>query len=165
MLEQYVAHMKKELRRQLEQDIYQSDEQIYELIDALILKEHAIPIPLAEKNRLRKELFYSVRKLDILQILLEDSSITEIMVNGPNHIFVERYGKIEKCGTPRCDIFFNDKAKEQIKRKILNQYNIDKEKKIILYAPTFRKNNEKENTINFEQLNEIIKNNLKIYLR
>lgn len=106
MLEQYVAHMKKELRRQLEQDIYQSDEQIYELIDALILKEHAIPIPLAEKNRLRKELFYSVRKLDILQILLEDSSITEIMVNGPKHIFVERYGKIEKC-----DLRFSSREK------------------------------------------------------
>lgn len=96
MLDTYLESMKKELRLSLEQQIYQEDEQIYELIDSLILKQREVPIPLSEKNRLRKELFYAVRKLDILQELLEDPAVTEIMVNGPKHIFVERDGKIEK---------------------------------------------------------------------
>lgn len=96
MLEKQIEPMKLELRRLLEKEVCQTDEQIYERIDALILKQRKIPIPLAEKNRLRKELFYSVRKLDILQDFLEDSSVTEIMVNGPEHIFLERNGKIEK---------------------------------------------------------------------
>lgn len=96
MLESYLDCLKKELRVQLEQQIYQKDEQIYELIDSLILKQREVPIPLSEKNRLRKELFYTVRKLDILQELLEDEDVTEIMVNGPNHIFVERKGLMEE---------------------------------------------------------------------
>lgn len=96
MLENYLHALKKELRLQLETEIYQDDEQIYEMIDALILGQREYPIPLAEKNRLRKELFYAVRKLDVLQELLEDDTVTEIMVNGPNHIFVERNGKIEE---------------------------------------------------------------------
>lgn len=96
MLESYLDCLKKELRVQLEQQIYQEDEQIYELIDSLILKQREVPIPLSEKNRLRKELFYTVRKLDILQELLEDEDVTEIMVNGPNHIFVERKGLMEE---------------------------------------------------------------------
>lgn len=93
----YLDELKKELRHLLEEKIYREDEEIYELIDSLILKQRSVPIPLSEKNRLRKELFYSVRKLDILQELLEDPEITEIMVNGPEHIFVERNGRIEEC--------------------------------------------------------------------
>ena len=42
--------------------------------------------------------FYSVRRLDVLQELLEDAGITEIMVNGYQHIFVERNGRIERYG-------------------------------------------------------------------
>lgn len=47
-----------------------------------------------EWGEMRKRIFYSLRKLDVLQELVEDDSITEIMVNGPDHIFMERDGKI-----------------------------------------------------------------------
>lgn len=96
MLDKQLESMKQQLRCMLEKEVCQTDEQIYELIDTLILKQRKIPLPLAEKNRLRKELFYSVRKMDVLQELLEDSVVTEIMVNGPNAIFVEKNGRIEK---------------------------------------------------------------------
>ena len=96
MIEKYLDKLMIELRHELENQIYVEDEQIYEMIDSLILKQRECPIPLAEKNRLRKELFYSVRKLDVLQELLEDPEITEIMVNGPDHIFVEKNGRIEE---------------------------------------------------------------------
>ncbi len=46
--------------------------------------------------QLRQELFYSVRKLDVLQELIEDETVTEIMVNGPDSIFVERKGKLTR---------------------------------------------------------------------
>ena len=49
-----------------------------------------------EKVQLRQELFHSVRKLDVLQELIEDETVTEIMVNGPDAIFVERAGKLTK---------------------------------------------------------------------
>ena len=37
-----------------------------------------------------------MRKLDVLQELIEDESVTEIMVNGPDNIFVERAGKLTR---------------------------------------------------------------------
>lgn len=43
-----------------------------------------------EKIELSRELFHAFRKLDILQELLEDPKITEIMVNGTDHIFMKR---------------------------------------------------------------------------
>lgn len=74
-----------------------SDQEILEEIDDLLLngmRESAIS--LKEKVQLRQELFYSVRKLDVLQELIDDNSVTEIMVNGPDNIFVERAGKLKK---------------------------------------------------------------------
>lgn len=47
--------------------------------------------------RIGERIFYAIRKdLDILAPLVEDPLITEIMVNGKDHIFVERKGKLEK---------------------------------------------------------------------
>ena len=74
-----------------------TDREILKEIDGLILgRLRESCIPLKEKAELRQELFYSVRKLDVLQELIEDESVTEIMVNGPEAIFIERNGKLEK---------------------------------------------------------------------
>lgn len=74
-----------------------ADDEIRKLIDAQIIrcsKEQYIPIE--ERYRLSRELFFDIRKLGILQELVEDDSITEIMVNGVEHIFIERNGQIEQ---------------------------------------------------------------------
>lgn len=74
-----------------------SDEEILEEIDDLILgRMREYCLSLKEKVQLRQELFHSVRKLDVLQELIEDETVTEIMVNGPDTIFVERAGKLTK---------------------------------------------------------------------
>ena len=74
-----------------------SDTEILDTIDELILNEmRESCISLKEKVRLRQELFYSVRKLDVLQELIDDNTVTEIMVNGPDCIFVERAGKLTR---------------------------------------------------------------------
>ena len=74
-----------------------SDEEILEEIDDLILgRMREYCLSLKEKVQLRQELFHSVRKLDVLQQLIEDETVTEIMVNGPDAIFVERAGKLTK---------------------------------------------------------------------
>ena len=49
---------------------------------------------LAEQEELRQYLFHSLRKLDVLQELLDDPEITEIMVNGADHIFYEKKGRL-----------------------------------------------------------------------
>lgn len=74
-----------------------TDGEILEAIDDLILNRRGeLCCSLREKVDLRQELFYSVRKLDVLQELIEDEEVTEIMVNGPEHIFVERAGRLSR---------------------------------------------------------------------
>ncbi len=53
---------------------------------------------LEEKKSIRHEIFNSLRRMDVLQDILEDEDVTEIMVNGPDHIFVERSGRITETG-------------------------------------------------------------------
>ncbi|WP_099467366.1 CpaF family protein [Konateibacter massiliensis] len=72
-----------------------SDTEIYEMIDRFIIelsKEEYIG--LESKNILRMEVFNSLRKLDILQELVDDNTVTEIMVNGTDNIFIERTGHL-----------------------------------------------------------------------
>ena len=74
-----------------------TDEEILEEIDTLILERMRDScLSLKEKVQLHQELFHSVRKLDVLQELIEDETVTEIMVNGPDAIFVERAGKLSR---------------------------------------------------------------------
>lgn len=50
----------------------------------------------SEKEELIVGIYNSMRRLGILQPLLEDESVSEIMINGPDCIFVERQGLMEK---------------------------------------------------------------------
>ena len=87
--------LKEKLMEQLDTLWESSDEEVLDLIDELLLTEgRNYGLSLNQKMQLQKELFRSVRKLDVLQELLEDTDITEIMVNGWNHIFIERNGRI-----------------------------------------------------------------------
>lgn len=89
--------IRKRLLERLDLSIELTDEEILEAIDGLILNEmRDMSCGLKEKVQLRQELFYSVRKLDVLQELIEDESVTEIMVNGPDAVFVEREGRLSR---------------------------------------------------------------------
>ncbi len=71
-----------------------SDEDVLEMIDGAIVKvAQGQAIPIARMKLLRQDIFHSIRKLDVLQDLVDDPTITEIMINGPDHIFIERAGK------------------------------------------------------------------------
>lgn len=70
-----------------------SDIELQELI-AKEMSCHKMVEGLSIQQRILVEqrIFNSLRKLDVLQELLEDDEITEIMVNGPKHIFYEKGG-------------------------------------------------------------------------
>ena len=92
--------IREELRRMVREEVNgsreTSDEELYEIIDRLILqKGEEAYLPLKERIELRAGLFNSFRKLDILQQLLDDPEITEVMINGPGRIFLERKGTME----------------------------------------------------------------------
>ncbi|MCQ2549204.1 MAG: CpaF family protein [Lachnospiraceae bacterium] len=89
--------VKQKILQDLESKEELSDQQLKDLISSHLLnhnEEHAFS--LLEQKRIGKEIFDSLRKWGILQDLLEDDSVTEIMVNGPENIFVERKGRIKK---------------------------------------------------------------------
>lgn len=74
-----------------------TDEELYEIINQSIFDTSRYRvISNRQKEELKVMLYNSIKRLDILQELLEDDSITEIMVNGYDNIFYEREGRIEK---------------------------------------------------------------------
>ncbi|MDD3174114.1 MAG: ATPase, T2SS/T4P/T4SS family [Herbinix sp.] len=91
--------LKEVLRQRVIDDIDLSreiaDDEILDTIDRIIINHSKEEyISMQEKCRLRRDIFNSIRRLDILQELIEDSSITEIMVNGTENIFIEKNGRI-----------------------------------------------------------------------
>ncbi len=73
------------------------DNEIKELISSIVAKEtKKTGISLKDRVWLERNIFNSLRKLDVLQELVDDREVTEIMVNGPKNIFYEKAGRIHK---------------------------------------------------------------------
>ena len=80
--------LQEELLAALEREKEWTDEEIMEQIDELIVAvSREIYMSGYRKLILKQELFNSVRRLDLLQELVDDREITEIMVNGAGDIF------------------------------------------------------------------------------
>ncbi len=99
--EEYLAECREKIRDNVLEQIdfarEVSDERVLKLIDEEIIRMAAEQsLFLIEMTQLRQEVFHSLRKLDVLQDLIEDSSITEIMINGAEHIFIERSGSMQQ---------------------------------------------------------------------
>lgn len=92
--ERRFATLRKLLMEGMEEYREIQDEEIYRRIDDLLQSGAGGYIRLSEREELRQDLFNSVRRLDLLQQLIDDNSVTEIMVNGTEGIFVERAGQL-----------------------------------------------------------------------
>ena len=87
--------IQQELFRELDFSKELGEEELFELIDEKIHRTALQKgIWLEERKQMRKEIFQSMRQLDILQELIENPRITEIMINGKDDIFVEEGGKL-----------------------------------------------------------------------
>lgn len=75
-------------------EVRQTIRQMYEAI----LQEESIVLSRVERERLFEQIVAEILGLGPLEPLLADETITEIMVNGPKSVYVERRGKIEKAG-------------------------------------------------------------------
>ena len=92
--------IKSRLLEKLDYSMEMEDEAVQELVENEVwLMGKETYIPLAEKKRLCREIYYAIRKYDVLQELLEDETVTEIMVNGPDHIFIEKEGRLQQWQT------------------------------------------------------------------
>lgn len=92
--------LRQEILEQLDYGRELEDEEVLEQIDRAILQQEELRrLPVNLSSRLRLDLFDSLRRLDILQNLVEDAGITEIMINGPDNVFVEREGRLSQLDT------------------------------------------------------------------
>lgn len=97
--EEIIGHIKAKLLEKLEYKGEVSDEELKAMIgDELKDVNSRYHIPIKDRLNLGRQIFHSMRKLDILQGFLEDKDITEIMVNGPQDIFIEKKGRLSKTG-------------------------------------------------------------------
>ena len=74
-----------------------SDDEVQDLIDDEIMtSEETEQLSVPDKRKICNEIFDSLRRLDILQKYVDDPSVTEIMINGRDRIFVEKDGQISE---------------------------------------------------------------------
>lgn len=92
-----INELREEVMKKIDVSTEISDDKVKEIVDEVILEYgNEKGLSVREKYRLQKEIYDSIRGLDILEELLEDKNITEIMINGPDNIFIEKDGRIEK---------------------------------------------------------------------
>ena len=95
-MDDYSAQIREQVlnRMDLSRDV--SDEEIGELIGEVAsqtLRGRAMSIH--DRVRIEQQVFNSLRELDVLQELVDDPEVSEIMVNGPGHIFYEKDGRVQ----------------------------------------------------------------------
>lgn len=97
-----------------------TDEDIENVITEIVFqKSKEYYMTVTEKQEVIKVIFNSMRRLDILQPLIEDKSISEIMINGPENVFIEREGRVSKLDVA----FENEKQLENIIQSIVAKVN------------------------------------------
>lgn len=116
--------MEKELKDEIIEELkgreQPSEVEIKDLIiDKVIDRTRDMELSVEYKNNLIRDLFNSICRFDLLQILLENEDIDEIMVNGPGSIFYEKSGKIFRENR----IFENNEQLENIIQTIVGKMN------------------------------------------
>ena len=97
-----------------------SDEEIEELIGEETCRcMRAEKFSVRERVRIEQKVFNSLRKLDALQELIDDSQVTEIMVNGPKHIFYEKDGQVCEWG----ESFESEEKMQDVIQQIVGRHN------------------------------------------
>ena len=93
-----------------------SDEQLKDYIQTLI---SSLPdskyMTISDISAVKDSVFNSIRGLGMLDDIMNDENITEIMINGPDNVFVEKAGRLEKLN----EVFESEKKLEDIIQRIV----------------------------------------------
>lgn len=104
----------------LDQEGAPSDDDVLSQIEQVVF-EHTVEdnLTISEKQQMIERIMNSFRGLDALQPLIEDKSITEIMINSYDEIFIERNGQVMKS----LQKFENERRLENVIQKIVGFVN------------------------------------------
>ncbi len=96
-MSEYIRRVREMVAGRLDLTHNVDDEEIRQVISEIVMEESRRQyLSLTEKKELMEGVFNSMRGLDVLQPLVDDPSITEIMINGPHNVFVEQDGRLYK---------------------------------------------------------------------
>lgn len=94
---EYIQNVRTQVSDRLDLTKDLSNDEIREIISEIIAeKSQEKYLTLSEKKAVMDGVYNSMRGLDVLQPLVDDPSVTEIMINGPDDIFIEQDGKLFK---------------------------------------------------------------------
>lgn len=120
MLDELGLHIKDLVLSEMDFSKELDDDEIYDLIAEIVSREvKGNSITFKERAGLEKAIFYSLRKLDVLQELVDDPEISEIMVNGPDNIFYEKKGQIQRFEGH----FSSEEKMEDVIQQIVGRHN------------------------------------------
>lgn len=116
---------KLEIVRQFKEEIYKrfnlnvmSDENLETVIEQMIVEKLGSEyITIEERVDIMERVYSSIRGLGVLDSIIKDDDITEVMINGPKDIFIEKAGKLSKLN----QTFDDEKQLEDIIQKIVGQ--------------------------------------------
>lgn len=95
-----------------------SDEQLEQTIEQLSAEYfQSVYVTIEERVDISERIFNSIRGLGLLDTIIKDEQITEVMINGPNDIFIEKAGKLSKLDQK----FESERQLEDIIQKIVGQ--------------------------------------------
>lgn len=89
----YEEKMRKQIIRKIPAGLQVSEGELLQVINEEV-ENMADYVRLQKRKQLRHNIYNAIRKLDILQDFIDDEEVTEIMVNGKNHIFIEKEGHL-----------------------------------------------------------------------
>lgn len=72
-------------------------------------------IPIEEKADITDQVYSAIRGLGILDSIIHDDTITEVMINGPDHVFIEQNGRVRRIS----DTFENEQKLEDIIQRVV----------------------------------------------
>ena len=119
-MDEYVGDIRQRVLERMDLSREMSDEEIENLIGeeaSRLMQEE--PISIRERLMLEARVFNSLRKLDALQELLDDPEISEIMVNGPKHIFYEKAGRVHAWN----QAFASEEKMQDVIQQIVGRHN------------------------------------------
>ncbi len=97
MNQKIISEIKEDISGKIDLKRNFSDDEINEIIAKTVFdKSRQVLLSTQEKKLIITTVFNSLRRHDILQPILDDPEVTEIMINGPNNIFIEKYGRSSK---------------------------------------------------------------------
>lgn len=107
--------------KEVERNRNMSDDELKEFIQRMVQVDVAAKqyMTINEQYALNNQIYNSIKKLGVLQPLLEDKEITEIMINGPKDIFIERAGRLSRAA----ETFESKTELEDVVQRIVSRVN------------------------------------------